>query len=699
MPGPYQGVGLGATGFGGGGFGGGGGYNYGQGFSNSYGPGNSFGNSMTSAIGGVGHAFGGAMKFGGGIAGGIAGGMIGGPMGAMMGSAIGSLPGMAIQHMAGSFMEGAHEQSAIERTLSQFQFQNAGSRSGKGFSRTDASQISGMVRQMERMPEMLTSFGELNRVMDKMGQMGLMQGVRDAGEFMRKFRDTTTVLKDMAKMMGTSMEGALQAFGEARGAGFYSNTAVARNVLNRQVTASLTGMNQGQIGGLQAYGADMSHSLGGSRAGGAQNMLRTAGQLGMANQMGILSNNQIMEMTGKEGAEGIQDLSAQMSQLSYKMGRSNVGQALTLALGKQENGRYTGEMDQELVDKVRRGELSLGELKSMARSKAGSRGAKLSFAAHKDRLRTEMAGAVGSEGISMQLQEILGEKGWSNPDAQNLVMQRFGASEEQANLLQQMMPNLQSIGTQMTLAGKQEARRSAQNAAQQEHGWDAIKHRIGKKIAHYTTDWAKDLGRGVRDYFQDWADGFMDDLTGQYREYVTQRVADTVRFSMGGSATNRTALSAMSKRASGFSSSLGGGGRLDVGALSAQQGGAFQLSKELGVRALHFLSGRQTAGEKAIGTLSQLDEGAWLTKGQVSELEGQGATVLDSSYWTRSGTGMTKGDVRSAMKRMTELNTSEGGLAAHRQSLRAMGDSKHFNPDETLRAAYQQAMQRGDMFS
>lgn len=682
MPSPYQGAGLGASGFGGGFQGGS--YSYGGAWGGGYGPGNSFGNSMTSMIGGMGHAMGSAMPFLGGAAGFKAGGFGGMMMGAGAGFAVGG----AMKAGAGWFAEGGHEQASMERTLSQFQFNNAGSRTGRGFSRADSQQIGNMVRQMERMPEMLTSFGELNRVMDKMGQMGLMQGIRDAGEFMRKFKDTTTQLKDLAKIMGTTLEGALQAFGEARMSGFYSKGDITKNVLNRSVTASLTGMNQGQIGALQQYGAEMGHATGGSRRTGAAHMLRTANQLGMANQMGILSNDQIMEMTGKEGAEGIQDLSARMTQLGYRMGNSNVGQALTLALGEMKDGRYTGKMDQELVERVRRGELSLGELKRMARSKAGTRGAKLSFAAHKGRLRSEMAGAVGAEGMAMQLQEILGSRGWDNPDAQNLVMQRFGASEEDANLLQQLMPNLQSIGSQMGLATSNEARRVARNSSQREQGWDAIKHRIGKKLAHYTTDWAKDLGNGVRDYFQNWADGFMDDLSGTYREYVTKRVADTVRFGIAGSGSNRAALTQMSERSARMTGNIGGG-RMDVGGIGGIRG--------VGSRLMHWASGASSAGERAADVLGGLDGGLHLERGQISEVEGSGASVLSSSYWDRSAVGLTKFGASHAMRRFQQLNTTQGGLREFDKTLSKIGKMSNMDPSQTLRAAYRQAMQRGDV--
>lgn len=624
MPTPYQGMGLGAVGFGGG-FKGGSGYNYGGGWG-SYGPGNSFGNKMTSMVGGFGSVMGSAAP----IVGAIGGGLSGGIAGAMSGWATGGLVGAGISHLSNSMMTGAHEQSAIERTLSQFQFSNSSSRTGRGFTRNDSMQIGNMVREMERIPEMLTSFGELNRLMDKMGQMGLMQGVRDAGEFMRKFKDTVSVVKDLAKVMGSTMEGALQAFGEARLSGFSSKSDIMKNVLSRQFTSSLTGMNQNQMGALQAFGSNMGHASGGSRRSGAQHALRTAGQLGMANQLGYLSSEQIIEMTGKEGAEGIQDLAAQMTQLGYQMGNSNVGQALTLALGEVKDGRYTGRMDEQLVSKVRSGELGLSELLSLAKGKSSSRTAKLSFAAHKQRLRSEMVGAVGAEGIGMQLKEVLGDHGWSNPDANNLVMQRFGASEEQANLLQQLMPNIQEMGNEMRIRGGQDARQQARNALMKEqHSWDAIKSRIGKKISHHTTDWAKDMGVSLRESFQNFADDFIDELAGTYISNLTKNSSHLVRDSMMGSGQARTAISGMiaNYRAAGI-----GGAHL-----GRESGGGFS---GLFRRAADSLSGSQLSGSRLKDVVSFMQPGELIrsgtfdfSSGTASQQQGWGNTVLEEGHF------------------------------------------------------------------
>jgi hypothetical protein len=630
MPAPYQGFGIGAQGFGGGGGFGpspGAGYNYGGGAAYGYGGGNSAGNAGVSMMGGVGNAFFGSM----GVMGGMGGAAMGGWKGAMMGAAGGGLIGMAGKHVTGSFMEGAHEQSALERTLSQFQFQNASSRTGKGFSRSDSMQIGNMVRQMERVPEMLTSFGELNKLMDKMGQMGLMQGVRDAGQFMDKFKSTINTLKDLSKMIGTTMEGALQAFGEARQSGFYSQGDIVKNVMNRQITGAMTGMNQSQVGAIQQFGSQVGHASGGSRRTGAQHALRTAGQLGMANQMGVLTNDQIMEMTGKEGAEGIQDLSAQMTQLGYRMGRSNVGQAMTLALGKQEDGRYTGEMDQDLVERVRRGEVGLGELKSLARSKARTRGAKLSFAAHKNRLRSEMVGAVGSEGIAMQLNEILGSRGWSNPDAQNLVMQRFGASEEQANMLQKLMPNLDEIGVNMQAQGANMGRTQARQSLMRERfSSDAIKHKIFKKLEHKISDPFKDAGTQVRNYISDAYEGYMDELTGEYTRTLTKGTSDLVRNSMMGSGSARSRLAALVQGAQSNSAFSRGSH------LGNQYGGATRLAG-VSRSVVHDMAGNTLSGDQlrrsliAMGGRDAVEDQGWRGE-RSSDIQNSGRIVLSEGY-------------------------------------------------------------------
>jgi hypothetical protein len=579
----------------------------------SYGPGNSLGNSALSGAGGAMTAgFAGASILGGlgmlGTAGRVLdpfsmgmggfragsamfGGIGGGIMGAAAGAAIPLAIGAGVSHVAGSMVAGGQEQAGIEQVLSRFQFTNPNSRSGKGFNRQDSMQIGNMVRELAHIPDMLTSVSELTKVMDRISGMGLMNGIRDAQGFQTKFREALGTVKDVARILGTTLEEAAGAMGEARRSGFYSQTDIVKNAVNRQVTSGLTGMNQQQVGALQQFGAQIGFSTGGSRAAGARNATRTAQQIGMMNQMGILSNDQIAEMTGEEGGAGIQSLAASLTEAGYKMSRSSLGTALALATGEVRDGRYTGKMDQDIVNRVRRGEISKDELLRVAHQKASSRTAKLSFSAHRDRITSEMVGSVGAEGIAMELRGILGQRGFDNPDALSLVMQRYGVDERQADQIMSM-GKMSSSGELQGRMGS-EAKRISRNAYIAENfSWDAVKKKIGTKIESLTTEPFKKMGVGIRDSIATMMDDFIDDVTGHYSAQMSQGVQALIRDASAGKGGAAKSLSSLLGGAAPSAKFLSGSGKGGLaGAIRDFAGGSAtdsssSLAKSLGLGSL-----------------------------------------------------------------------------------------------------------------
>lgn len=589
------------------------GFSYGGSSPFGYGLGNQWGAAGTAALGGAGQFGLGALGIAGGLgllgrgaslaldpfsagmagfsaARGIGMGMMGGlGVGAMAAGAV-AAPMMFAQHALGSMVTGAQEQAGINQSLGQFNFINSGSRSGRGFTRQDSMAIGSMVRELQAIPEMMTSMSELTRILDRMGQSGMMQGVRDAGEFQKRFKETIHVLKDVSKMMGSTMEEAMQAFQESKQAGFYSPQAIKQNIMQRQIVGGLTGMNQQQVAQMQGYGAEVSHQMGGSRMGGARGITRIAGELGMANQMGLLTNEQLMEMTGQEGAAGIQALAGSLNDAGQRMGRSSLGTAMTLALGETKDGRYTGNMDQDLVQRVRSGQISKSELLRLAHQKSAGRNAKLSFAAHRQRLTTEMVNSAGVQGISMELGEILGERGFDNPDALNLVMQRYGVGEEQANQIIGMMKKMPEIQRGMGEAGTTEARRMAEQAFMRENAsWEGIKTKIGKKFENALTEPFKRLGANISNSIGESVDAFVDDIFGRYQTKVTQMASDTtLKAAMGNKAAQ--GLVAQARGDATAQSRLGE----DLRNNSAIGG------------LLNFASGQQSAGDVQAGVLESM---------------------------------------------------------------------------------------------
>lgn len=558
---------------------------------------------------------------------------MGGAMGMGMGGrlamgAAGAIPALGLVagagHAIGSVMSGAQDQASIDRTLGQnFGFSNP-STGGRGFSRQQSMAIGDMVRQLEHMPEMMTSMGELTRIMDRMGQMGMMNGVTNVRDFGSKFKSTLSVLKEVSKVIGSTMEEALPLFGEIRRSGMYSTSDVLKNAMQRQVVGGLTGMNQAQVGQVAAFGSQLGFATGGSRATGAQHALRMAGQIGMANQMGVISNDQIAELTGLEGAEGQQALAGQLTQAGYRMSGSALGTAMSIAMAEQKGGKFTGKMDSALMDRFRRGDMSKAEMLKMVHSKTGSRGSKLSYVSKRGELRSEMAGQMGVEGQLNMLQMVLGERGYDNPDALNIVSQGFGLDEREAGLLVDLGKQMPDINLEMNQRGRAEAKRIAQNSfMKQNYSWDAVKSKVGKKIEGVITEPFKQFGADLRNSINQTVDDFIDDITGKYKVEVTHGMANLLRGAGSNLGDSRTRLSSLLGSGAGVKagSALSRGTDMSMGAIGSS---------------MNWLTGNQTSGERMVDVLrdTSLGRDALQTvdnQADVNKLTGVGYNTLDST--------------------------------------------------------------------
>jgi hypothetical protein len=524
-----------------------------RGNENGYGMGNQAGMGAVGAMQGgyqaanAGLALGGAaMGFKmGGFRGAIRGGMMAG--GPMMAAGM-----MAGGHVFGNMMEGAEEQQAIQSTLGRnFNFINGGSRTGRGFSRQDTKGISDFVREMQSVPEMMTSMNELNQIMQKVSQMGVMGGVRNAQEFQKRFKETVSTLKDVSKIMATSMEDATKFFEEARRSGIYSPQMIRQNSMQRQFTAGVTGMSQDQVGALQFAGSQISFGYGGTRGSGAQSALRSARQIGMANEMGMLSNERIEELTGMSGSAGISSMATSMTDAAQRMSVGGLGTAMSIALAKQDkSGRFTGAMDDDLVQKVRMGGLSKSELLSMAQKKTSSRRSAMSFKANQNMLRSEMASQVGAEGVAMELGDILGGAGFSNPDALNIVMQKYGVDERQAKMITEMGQKMPDIQRELGSRGQIEGRRIAEQSYLKENlSNEAIKRKIYKKLENTFSEPFKHMGANISNAVSSYVDNFMDSLIDRHSVNISKEVSSLASGALGGSSGARAKMGTMIKEA------------------------------------------------------------------------------------------------------------------------------------------------------
>lgn len=497
-----------------------------------FGGGNKFAGIGMSAMGGA-ASVGAALAFDpfGSFLGGAAGGLARGGFGAAMsGGFAAALPMMPIAAAAqmgiGGLMRGGQQQGAINTVLGQnFGFPNPMSRTGAGFTRDDAKAIGDSVRSLSHIPEMMTSVEELTRLMPKLKSSGVMQGVKNATEFQHRFKEAISTIRDMSKVLGTTMEEAEQFFAHSRSMGFTGRSGQLRNTLNAQVTSGLTGMNMGQVMGLQQAGAGMAMQFGARRSLGANAVTNIAQRIGLAQREGGIEDGLIENVTGMSGAEGVQAASQKMAGFLMQMSQTAPGRAIMAGAVKfDDRGRAIG-LDTDIIKKLNEGRMSLDELKRRGGSLTNAQ--KISFTARSADLGADFAGKVD---MGRFMQGLVGNKGG---DAANLVLQRLtgGQASSQDIDLMMAMGGGTGMGGELQQMGKLRAREAA---FRERTDPSAVLRRIKTRLHSSTLGGIEQAGAKIFSEMGKAYDSFIDDLVGRHAVTLSKEGADAIARAMSG---------------------------------------------------------------------------------------------------------------------------------------------------------------------
>jgi hypothetical protein len=325
-----------------------------------------------------------------------------------------------------------------------------GGRGGLGISRAGMQQVGDMVREMRTLPEMMTSVGELTGLMEKMGQAGMLQGARSLADFKNKFKQNISALRDMSKVLGSTMEEALSITTELQGMGITSAKDRLKAAINRQATSMMgIGVSSELVGQVQAGGAQMAGAFGNrsrtAGVAGATNILQT---LSVASQMGVIDEQRVADLTGATGEQGIAALTS-MSQdrITRMMMESGLGQAMAAAAGEvNKEGKFTGGLDMGIIEKFKSGTLSKEELMKIASRKLSGEGATASFSRYKSGLSFKAAQSMGVEGVLNQIQRMSEELGQKDEDLVAIVAKNFlGGDQTLADTLLNVAKNMSGI--------------------------------------------------------------------------------------------------------------------------------------------------------------------------------------------------------------------------------------------------------------
>jgi hypothetical protein len=464
---------------------------------------------------------------------------LGGAAAVGAGVALPLMAGLGAAKYAGSqMMEGASQQSSLNNTLrGSFNFRN--SAGGQGFQRQDMTEIGTMVRGMSEQfgsGGEITGFKELTTLAGKMGSMGFAQGVRDVKEFSSKFKEMVTTLKGMAKDLGTTLEGAMEFAQAAKGSGVFGMGNMAKFTGQVRGAAVSGGLAVSEVTGAASIGSQVARSIGGLGSQGAGAGIRTIGQIGNAQQMGVLSEKDIYNVTGLTGAEGRQAYAASSMQKTGEFLQTSKGRYTLAALAGKD-----GSLDEAGVQELLAGGMDIGETKRRAGEMKKNVG-RANFIRNEGRLRGAAMERIGAFLPALQLKEWASGKGIdiNNMDDRSMLFAQrqlhMGRDEvdqavKMANALPQIAQRMQRSAEDDTYFQKLAQERKQQGIEGVQNRFDQAKEKINNKL--------QAAGQNLFNSGSEAIDRWLNKMTGTYEHAMTEKADNAFRAMGHGGASSK----------------------------------------------------------------------------------------------------------------------------------------------------------------
>lgn len=464
----------------------------------------------------------------------MGGGGLTGAVGAAMGAALPMAGAMAVGSYAGNqMMMGGQQQMMLNNTLrNSFNFQGP---NGQGFDRASMTQIGGMMREMTH------SFGpngemvnmqELTNIAGKMGQGGMMRGVKEVQEFSRKFKEMVDAAKTMARDLGTTLEGAVEFASSMRQSGMFKvadqvkftgmarNMAVAGNISVEEV-----------MQGAQA-GSYISRSVGGLGRHGMVAGAKMAGQIGTAMQIGALSDDDVFNATGLSGSAGRMAMGQAMLQRDASFLTSGRGRRVLAQVAGMN-----GTIDEGAVASFMNGGFGIGETMSRDQERLGMVG-RANFIRNEGRLRGAMLEKFGGNIQAMALSGWAGSKGLSISDLSDdrtalFAQRQLGMGRDEFESAMKMAKALPMI-----LKEQQNAQQDADwNRRAAEHASNTGLEGVKKRFSHAKEQLNGNLQKMGQDIFNEGAnyiERWANTISDQYVRVLTKDSEDAWRAGVAG---------------------------------------------------------------------------------------------------------------------------------------------------------------------
>lgn len=511
-----------------------------------------------------------------------AAGIMGGIGGGLALGGIGAAGMMGAQYVGGQMMTGMNQQQQLNSMMRQsYQFMG---QHGRGFTGGELGDMGQMMRQMggQRGPGgEFASFDELSRMAANMSRMGMAQGVRSAKEFTDRFKQMITTVKEIATAFSTSLEQAQQVMGAMKSSGIFKNQGqVAQDIRGYAVGG---GLATSEVTGMMNVGAQISRMVGGRGRAGAMGGMQTIGQIGLAQQIGTLSEEDIYNTTGLTGAEGRRAMATSMMQQSAEFMRGGLGRRFLASIAGKG-----GTLDESSANEwMYGGGMGTGRTMERAHQNLGRIG-RADFIRNEGKLRGAALEKFGGLAHVMAMRGWLEERGMDlsgGDDRAMIFMQRrlgMGNDEAESTLkmirdLPQMMRQREFATSRADEMGRVDRMRGRMGVQGVKKQFEEFRHSVQNKLQQAGADFYE-AGSNM---LERWVNQITGSFVAEMSADITREVEAVRQGGEGAATTLRTRFGIGGKQT--FAGQLGDQMRGQIFGGQQRMGGleAFKVSGDL----------------------------------------------------------------------------------------------------------------------
>ena len=452
------------------------------------------------------------------------------------GAVAGAVPGvaafMAVDMAVDKIMQDVEDRQDVMNFLeaSSFRYmQGSGpdidEKFGSGFSRNAQKRIAESIKEID-LQDPRYDMQDLKGILEKGTELGMFSGTRDAQDFSNKFKDLTTNLKQVTKILHQSLNDGMETLKSLREIGITNPNAVSATLQQADILGTATGRTAAEVLSMGRQGAEMVRGTGISLATGSSMMQQTIAMVGSAANTGALS----AEMVAQGG--GVEAISQKVMAGHLRNLNTNFGRGAMLSVLGQG-----GTVDMNRLHSLASGEMTLGQMYRQGAQNIASPGDYVDAVINRDKnLRTVTAeyGGMGGAMVSMgmeisQAKELARFTGRSVRDTAKFLALQKGETEADFESRFAMLDNIDEYENKQMAAQEVAMRKARGETLREMTNFGRI---LGDKFDRLINPLSTAVGRGIdyvnegiTDVYRSAADTITETITG-VKTTKAERITD-----------------------------------------------------------------------------------------------------------------------------------------------------------------------------